>query len=223
MVGLTVDGQRVDVVVDRQVNVGFSGRDEEAVRSHVEELLARDALPEEPDSVPTTYEVAPATLLVDPGEIRVVGADTSGEAEFGLLITGRDTFVVAASDQTDRVLEGRSVQKAKQVAPNVISARAWRLDDVRDHWDRIRLRAWTTVDGERVRYQDATLSSILDPEALVDLIRDRYGEPMAGTVVLSGTVTTIGESVHGGDRFEVELHDPVRERKLAVGYDVTPM
>jgi len=218
MIELDVRGELVRLAVERVVNAGYSGRDEAAVRAHVEELVA-DGI-EAPESVPTTYELAPNVTLVDPGTVRVVGPDTSGEAEFGLLVTGRETYVVAASDQTDRRLERESIHKSKQVAPNVLSARAWRLPAVRDHWDRIELRAWNTVDGERRRYQEATLADVLEPEALLDLVRERHGAPLDGTVVLSGTVSTIRGELTPGSRFEVELRDPVRDRSLSVAYDV---
>lgn len=76
MVTLTVDGERVSLGIDRVVNAGYSGRDEAAVREHVDELLADDAIPAAPDRVPTTYRLAPATVRVDPDEIQVVGPDT---------------------------------------------------------------------------------------------------------------------------------------------------
>ena len=223
MMRLAVEGEHVHVEVDRVVNLGFSGRDEAAVQAHIDEMLAHDAIPGAPDAVPQDYQLAPYTLLVDPGRVQVVGADTSGEAEYGLVVTGRDTYVVAASDQTDRVLERRGIQPAKQIAPNVVSRRAWRLDDVRDHWDDVALRAHVTVDGERRRYQDTTLAELVPPERVLEVVRERYGEPMAGTVALSGTVATVDGQLTPGERFEVALEDPVRERSLEVGYDVEPI
>lgn len=216
MFTLNVDGERLSLAPDRMINAGYSGRDEEAVQEHVDELV--DDGIEAPDSTPTTYELARYTLLVDPDGVTVVGERTSGEAEFGLFVTGRDTYVVAASDHTDRDLETESIQKAKQIAPNVVSRRAWRFADIRDHWDELELRAWNTVNGERRLYQDATLGAILEPETLLDEVRDRYGGPLQGTVLLSGTVATVSGELTPGSRFEVELCDPVRNRSLTVDY-----
>lgn len=218
MLELNVNGEVVTLEIDRVINAGYSGRDEEAVQDHIDELV-EDGIAA-PDSVPTTYELAPYTLLSDPGSIQVVGNATSGEAEFGLLLAGEDAYVVAASDQTDRELERESIQMAKQVAPNVISRRAWRLSDVRQHWDDIEIRAWNTVDGERRLYQETTLESILEPEEILDIIRDRYGSSLDGTAVLSGTVATVSGDLTPGSVFEVELHDPVREQSLSVTYTV---
>jgi hypothetical protein len=85
MVELNVNGEVVTISVDRIVNAGYSGRDEGAVQDHINELV-EDGV-DVPDSVPTTYKLAPNTLLVDPGTVQVVGKDTSGEA--GVRATGR--------------------------------------------------------------------------------------------------------------------------------------
>jgi hypothetical protein len=220
-IDLNVRGAVVTVAIDRVVNAGYSGRDRESVQEHVDELV-KDGI-EAPDQVPTTYRVPPGVLRVDPGGIQVVGEDTSGEAEFALLVTGDETYVVAASDQTDRALERDDVRKSKAIAPNVLSRDAWRFSTVRDRWDDLELRAWNTADGERERYQDATLGTILEPENILDLVRDRYGGPLDGTAILSGTVPVVSGDLQPGSRFEVELVDPDEERSLSVGYDVTPI
>lgn len=221
MLELVVSGQGKLFDLERVVNAGYSGRDREAVREHVEETVA-EGIPE-PESVPTLYPLAPWALLVDPSAVAVVGERTSGEAEFGLLVTGRETYVVAASDQTDRELETRSIQKSKQIAPNVISREAWLLSQVRDHWDAVELRAWNTVDGERTLYQEATLGDVLEPETILDEVRERYGGPLYGTAVLSGTVATVSGHLQPGSRFAVELYDPELDRALTVDYDVHPI
>lgn len=220
-IDLNVRGDVLTVAVDRVVNAGYSGRDRGSVQAHVDELVA-DGI-EAPDRVPTTYRVPPDVLRVDPGEVQVVGKDTSGEAEFALLVTGEETYVVAASDQTDRDLERDDVRKSKAIAPNVLSRQAWRFSTVRDRWDDLELRAWNVVDGERERYQDATLETILEPEKILDLVRDRYGSPLDGTAILSGTVPVISGELRPGSRFEVELVDPDAGRSLSVAYDVTPI
>lgn len=207
----------VSVAVDRVINAGYSGRDEAAVRDHIEELVA-EGVPA-PDEVPATFELAPYATLVDPGTVTVVGERTSGEAEYALIVTGDATYVAAASDQTDRELETEGIPRSKQIAPNVLSRRVWRLADVRDRWDEIALRAYNTRDGSRHAYQDATLAELITPDDLLDLVRDRYGEPAPGTVVLSGTVATVDGELTPGERFEVELVRPDGDA-LELTYDV---
>lgn len=220
MVTLLVDGERVSIELDRVINAGYSGRDQESVQSHIDEMLKDDVIAAAPERVPTAYQVAPYTLLADPGTVHVVGEDTSGEAEFALFVTGRETYVAAASDQTDRALEKHGIQLSKQIAPNVVSERAWRLSDVRERWDQIEIVAWNTVDGDRRRYQDATLASILPPEEIIEEVQALYPGALEGTAILSGTVPTVDGELTPGKRFEVELHDPVRDRTLSVAYDV---
>lgn len=223
MVTLLVEGERVSIEVDRVINAGYSGRDQESVQAHIDEMLKDDVIAEAPERVPTAYQVAPYTLLTDPGKIQVVGEETSGEAEFALFVTGRDTYVAAASDQTDRALEKHGIQLSKQIAPNVVSGRAWRLSDVREHLDRIEITAWNTVDGTRRRYQDTTLEAILPPAEIIEEVQTRYPGPLEGTAILSGTVPTVDGELTPGERFEVELEDPVRERSISVAYDVQSM
>lgn len=221
MPDLRVDGEVKQVAIDRCINAGYTGRDEAAVQAHIEELEEDGIAP--PDSVPTFYGLAPYTLLVDPGTIDVVGGATSGEAEFGILPTGEEWYVVAASDQTDRDLETQSIQLSKQVAPNVISKQAWRYSAVADHWDEIELRAWNTIEGERTLYQETTLAAIIEPEEIVSAVEDRYGGPLYGSAILSGTVATVSGDVRPGSRFEVELEDPILDRSLNIAYDVNEL
>lgn len=220
---LDVEGEIVTTKINRVINAGYSGRDEADVQAHIDELLKDDIISEKPDRVPAIYTLPTYSLLTDPGQIQVVGEATSGEAEYALVTTGSETYVAAASDQTDRDLEKHSIQKSKQIAPNVISANAWRLSDVRNHWDDIQLRAHNTVDGEREPYQDSSLAELLPPADILDEVESRYEGALSGTAILSGTIPTVGGELAPGDRFEVELHDPVRDRNIGVRYEVDPV
>jgi 2-keto-4-pentenoate hydratase/2-oxohepta-3-ene-1,7-dioic acid hydratase in catechol pathway len=220
---LNVEGEIVAIEINRVINAGYSGRDEADVQAHIDELLKDNVMSEEPDAVPVTYQLSPYTLLANPSRIQVVGEGTSGEAEYGLVVTGDETYVVAASDQTDRDLEKHGIQKSKQIAPNVISADAWRLSDVRDHWDDLHLRAHNSVDEEREPYQDSSLAEILPPGDILNEVSARYAGTLSGTAILSGTVPTVGGELVPGDRFEVELHDSIRDRTIETAYDVEPI
>jgi 2-keto-4-pentenoate hydratase/2-oxohepta-3-ene-1,7-dioic acid hydratase in catechol pathway len=210
-------GRTVQLTYERLLNAGYTGRDEAAVRAHVEEL-EEEGVPA-PETVPALYP-KPGHLLTSDDAIEVLSAETSGEAEFALFVGEDATYVGVGSDHTDRELERDSVPLSKAVCPNVVSDRVWRLDDCRDHWDEIELRSWTSVDGERRRYQEDTLASIKPPEALVAEADERMTVPVSGTVLFSGSVATLEGILHG-DRFEAELHDPVLERTLRCAYDVS--
>lgn len=218
---IRVDGEVKQLAIDRCINAGLTGRDEAAVQAHIDELEEEGIAP--PEHIPTFYQLAPYTLLVDPGTIDVIGSDTSGEAEFGILPTGDEWYVVAASDHTDRNLESHSIELSKQVVPNVISTQAWRYSAVEDHWDEIELRAWNTIEGDRTLYQETTLAEILEPEDILNDVEERFGGPLYGTAVLSGTVATESGDVRPGSRFEVELVDPILDRSINVAYDVNEL
>jgi hypothetical protein len=96
----------------------------------------------------------------------------------------------------------------------------WTLESVRDHWDELELRSWTTVDGDRVRYQDATLAAIKPPGELVELVDAASVTTTDRTAIFSGSVGTETDELLCGDRFAIELYDPVHDRSLTDAYDV---
>ncbi len=215
------DGKEEEILfeVRRMVNAGYTGRNQQAVRSHIEELK-RDKIPA-PDSIPTAYEVISKHLYFD-DEIEVVGEKTSGEAEFALLCSGTRVFVGVGSDHTDRELEAVSVIKSKQVCPNVMSRCVWDLNDVQKDWDEIILRSWVKDDrGDKLIYQEAPLTTILSPEDLMNFVRNKLNDKeLDGVAIFSGTVAIIPEKINFGSYFEAELHHPGTGKRLGCAYRV---
>ncbi|MFZ1059118.1 MAG: DUF2848 family protein [Candidatus Rokuibacteriota bacterium] len=206
--------------VTRIINAGFTGRDRTAVQRHIEELKSHGIRC--PDRTPVLYPKL-GHLITTAAEIEVLGSGTSGEGEFVLLV-GRDGVLVAAgSDHTDRDLEKTTIEKAKLVCPNVLSREVWDLADVREGWDELVLRSYTTDGGRRVLYQEGRLAGMLPPDDLMALVQDRTTGDLAGTVVYSGTLPLLGGELHCGQRFEVELRDERRGRVLRCDYRVTPI
>lgn len=206
--------------VRRVIVAGFTGRDQDAVRAHLDELR-RHGVPC-PDRTPVLYQKF-SHLLTTAGEIEVLGPDTSGEAEFVLLV-GRDRVLVAAgSDHTDRELEKQTIEKSKLVCPGVLSREAWDLGDVRAGWDEIVLRSHQTAGGRRALYQEGRLAAMMSPDALLDLVQARVTGDLAGTAIYSGTLAALGGELICGERFEAELVDERRGRTLCCDYRVTPI
>ncbi len=203
----------------RMVNAGYTGRDQEKVKKHIQELRKEGV--SAPASTPTAYEVISQLIVLD-REIEVIGDKTSGEAEFVLLCQGDDTYVGVGSDHTDRELETVSIIKSKQVCPNVMSERVWNLKEVRKDWDQIRLRSWVKNEaGERVVYQEAPLSALLPPEDLLAFLKNALDDRnLDGMAIFSGTVAIIPEKIHYSSYFEAELHHPQRKRKLNCSYGI---
>ena len=207
---------RVDAV-DHLVLAGWAGRDQAAVEAHIRELEALGA--PRPSRTPVFYRVA-ASLLTTSRAIEVVGSESSGEVECVIVVRADGVWVGIGSDHTDRGLERSSVALSKQLCSKVVAPTLWRFDDLLPHWDRVQLRSWAHRSGRRELYQDGTLAQILPPKELLSMYADFATPIMAGGVLFSGTLPTIRE-IAPADEFEMELFDPVLNRRLRHDYRIT--
>jgi hypothetical protein len=213
-------GEReIQFPVRRVVNAGYTGRNQESVKRHIEELT-REGIPA-PESTPTAYEVISKLVYAD-DEIEVIGERTSGEAEFVLLCSQDEVYVGVGSDHTDRELEVASIIKSKQICPNVMGDRVWRLSEVRPHWDAMILRSWVKDPiGEKTIYQESALATMMTPEDIMAFVRGRVDDrKLEGLLIFSGTVPLIPESPNFGDYFEAELAHPGTRQKINCKYSV---
>jgi uncharacterized protein DUF2848 len=190
------------------VIAGWTGRDAQALRKHIRELEELGVKP--PKTTPIFYRVA-TSLLTFSDEIQVSGPDTSGEVEFVLIRTENDLRVAVGSDHTDRKAETIGVSLSKQLCAKPVSTDSWRYDEVKPHWDRLMLRSWT--DGKL--YQEGPVTAMRSPEDLIS----RFGKLSPGWAMFCGTLAAIG-GIRGGERFRMELDDPVLKRKLSHEYRV---
>jgi len=205
----------------RMVNGGYVGRNQEEVRRHIEEL-AKKGIPG-PSSTPTLYPVSRRSLT-QASSIEVFGEETSGEAEFVLLMeNAKQIYVGVGSDHTDRKLEMFDIAWSKNICPNVISTELWSFENVLPHWDEITLRSWVTRRGKRSLYQEAALRSILPPKELISFVRSRVQGELDHMVIFSGTIGLLEGELIFGEKFEVELEDPVSGDRLSASYEVAPL
>lgn len=206
------------------VMAGWTGRDEAAVRHHIEELEALGVPP--PSKTPLFYRVDPALLVGAIDGIKVVGEATSGEAEAVILAMSDGLWVGLGSDHTDRAFEAHSVQLSKQLCRKPMAGTLWSYEEVIGHWDELILRAHIVENGERVLYQEGTLDALRHPEELMSAYRDVSDQPVdvtesgemelplpTGTALFCGTMPAIG-GIRPSARFEMELEDPVLEKRL---------
>ena len=189
------------------VIAGWTGRDEAALRKHIRELEELGVKP--PKTTPIFYRVG-ANLLTTASEIQVSGADTSGEVEFVLLAKRDGLWITVGSDHTDRKAETIGVSLSKQLCAKPIAKDAWRYDEVKDHWERLVLRAW--ADNEL--YQEGAVTAMRSPE---DLLARYSLKP--GWAMFCGTLAAKG-GIRPGKVFRMELEDPVRGRKLSHEYRI---
>jgi Protein of unknown function (DUF2848) len=206
---------RLEFEVKHLWNGGWAGRNQSAVRRHVEEM-ERLGVPA-PSTTPIFFPLA-STLATTADRVEVLGGETSGEVEYALLIDDGRVLVTVASDHTDRGFERYGIQASKQLYPDVLAPEAWPLEACRGHWDQLVLRCWTTASGHRRLYQEASLAELLGADTWLDLLtRERV--PGDGLVFLSGTPASLGGVVFG-DLYEIELEDPVLGRAIRHQYSV---
>jgi hypothetical protein len=206
---------RIAIQPDSLVVAGWTGRDMAAIRHHIDELGAIGV--PAPSKVPLFYRLS-VTQLSQAGRLQVLGHDTSGEVEPVIVSLADGLWMGVGSDHTDRKAESIGVALSKQLCAKAIGPALWRHDEVRPHWDRLMLRAWATIDGERVLYQEGAVAGIRTPQELVDMYGSAEGLG-AGCIMFCGTLAAIG-GVRPAGRFEMELEDPVLGRRLRHAYDV---
>jgi hypothetical protein len=195
---------------------GYTGRDRAKVMEHIHELEKLGVTP--PDRIPTIFVVPPELITTDHA-LRVSGPETSGEAELYLLPTPEGLLVGVGSDHTDRAHEAIDVDESKRMCPKAVSGEVWRYEDLKDHWDQVEIRSWVTDGGQRQLYQEGRLDVFLAVDDLLNELRAAGHADLDETIVFGGTLPTHGGVVYG-ERFEVELRDPVLNRRLTCGYDV---
>jgi hypothetical protein len=205
--------ERISFDVATLVVAGWTGRDEAALRHHIEELAAIGV--PRPSSVTVFYRNATLNVT-QTSRLQVLGPGTSGEAEPVVVAHGGRLWLTVGSDHTDRKAETMGIALSKQLCGKPVGSELWLLDDVAGHWDQIKLRAFATIDGRRTAYQDGTLAGMRTPADLIS----RLGKPLSsGSVMFCGTLAAIG-GIRPASRFEMELEDPVLGRTLRHSYDI---
>lgn len=214
------DGSTRTVQVKHLLNAGYAGREQEEVQAHIAEL-AELGVPG-PTTTPALYPVSPY-LAQQVSEVCVQHARTSGEAEWALVITDDGVLLTVACDHTDRELEVHGVAWSKNASPDVLGRKAWRLEDVRGHLDRITLKGWVG-EGETADtlIQDSSLEALLTPDYWLEVLAERgLNEP--GTVLISGTVAMTSGVNQFARSWKVEMADPVTGATVDAQYVVEQM
>lgn len=220
---LRVDDLRVDGVrplaarVEELVVAGWTGRDEAAIAAHIKEMKEWGV--PGPTQTPMYYRVA-ASLLTTATEIEVIGRDSSGEAEFMLFNVDGEILLGTGSDHTDRKAESVGITLAKQMCAKVVAGEVWRLSEVEPHWDELTIRSWATIGGERVLYQEGSVTVMRHPRELMDIYTQRTQLQFApGFAMYGGTFAAIG-GIRWADEFEFAIEDPVLKRRISHSYTV---
>ncbi len=219
---LTVEERgKLDFDVKKILNAGYTARNQDEVRKHIDELTKARGIP--PLSVPEFFpKITDRITTAD--KITVLSENTtSGEAEFVLLFNQDKIYVGVGSDHTDRVLGQQNMLASKQVCPNVISTEVWLYEEVESHWDDLILRSWVLKDKKRQLYQEARLKTFMKVEELINKIKSQIVDSLGGTVFYSGTVPTISGEICCSSYFEVKLIDEKRGKSIGCAYSVEPI
>lgn len=209
--------QTIELQMDCCVAAGYTGRDQQSVQAHIDELQKLGVAT--PYDIPAMYWISPARITSHE-TIVVVGQETSPEVEFFLATDHNNKmYMTVASDHTDRELEAVSVGKSKQVCDKVVGDIFWDVDEVKDHWDSICLSSKVKKDGDWVPYQSGTLGAILPYQDLLDRVRS---DAPAGDSpsLFSGTVPIIGGDVVYTSSCEISFKDPVLKREITKKYNI---
>ena len=201
--------------VNTLVIAGWAGRDRDALEKHIAEL-EREGIPR-PARTPEYYRVG-VNLLTTAASIQVPGEASSGEIETFVLKADDELWVGVGSDHTDRKLEATSVVMSKQACPKPIGATLWRYSEMRDHWDSIEVCSYRYDGDERIVYQRGNLSANLAGDELLEQFERENGPVSNGTLMFCGTIPAIG-GIQFSKRFEMELHDPVRNLFIRHAYN----
>src|SRR5262249_15141969 len=156
--------------------------------------------------------------IASAGEVDVVGGHSSGEVEFVLVGAADALYIGVGSDHTDRKVETYGVTVSKQMCPKPVGPELWPFAELESHWDRLVLRSHVTRGGKRRLYQEGEVTQMLAPRDLLARLSGSTGLA-PGTAMFCGTLPVRGE-IGGGERFEIELHDPVKGRSLRHEYAV---
>ena len=204
--------------VQSLVIAGWTGRNLPALEAHIKELEALGV--KRPKSVPIFYRNA-ASLLTTGAAIEAVGEKSSGEVEFVLFALDDGMWVGVGSDHTDRKAETINVSLSKQMCAKPVGPKLWRYDEVKPHWDKLKLRS-TVPDGGKPRlYQEGPVTNMRSPEELIKLYTGGETLP-AGTAMFCGTFAVHGGISYSGN-FEMELEDPVLKRTITHGYRIVSL
>jgi hypothetical protein len=195
---------------------GWVGRDKKALQTHIDELAQYGVPP--PTRTPIYLNFS-SYLLTTSDAIDVISGESSGEVEYVILKEGDRTYIGVGSDQTDRGFEKFSIPASKQMYAKIMGPVVWPYQEIKEHWDQIVIRSWTTGEGKRMLYQEDALATILDVEALLEQLPKDEGLPADGLVLFSGTITT-KMGVIFGERFDFEMEDPILGRQIRHGYHI---
>jgi hypothetical protein len=211
--------EKLHLEIARTYCLGFTIKDTAKMDRHMEEVEKIGVRRPYTDQPPMIFPMATWSTVFG-SEAEVQYRRTNGEVEIVTIDNDGELFVTVGSDHTDRKLEQVSIPWSKQVAPNVVCPVVWRWEDVKDHWDQVSMECWVVHNGEKIRYQHASVSEFWSPVEMREGIRGRVAEDKGPILFLSGTVVTDDGKFKYATEWTLSLDDPVLNRRIEHTYHV---
>lgn len=151
----------------------------------------------------------------------MIGKQTSGEAEIVLVFgdTSEDVFVTVGSDHTDRGLETVDINKSKQVCDKPFASKAWKLEEVIDHWDELLLSSQVYVNGKWEDYQRHQISAVISYDEIKSFLVGKDID-LKNSIIFSGTVPLLNGFKYG-EKFRMVFTDPVTKDEIISEYSIS--
>lgn len=200
----------------RLINAGYTGRDQAAVKEHVEELKKMGVIA--PDKTPCFFPKGPDRIQRD-GVIYPLDINCSGEVEFVLLVAEDGWYITVGCDIFDYKVEGFQADKSKLLYPNYLAKEVWKYEEVKDHWDELVIRSWIGPDHATL-YQESKLEKVMHIEDMVKEMEAHLKDgAVTGTVLSGGSVACFVDGMPCMECMEFEIYDPVLDRRIESHYD----
>lgn len=206
----------VEISFNKVYVIGYSGRNMKKTQEHIDEL-EKELGVAPPKYIPTIFQCSKENVTQD-SNLKFIGENTSGEAEYVILVQDKKLYIGLGSDHTDRKLESISVPKSKQVCLKPIADEIWEYEILKDHWDEIELKSYITIDGKETEYQVGSLKDILPVDKILNELENRAGN-INNSIIFSGTVP-LKDGFKFGNKFRAEMVDKKLNKKIEFSYEI---
>ena len=114
-------------------------------------------------------------------------------------------------------MEAVSIHKSKQVCLKPYAKDFWEYDEIKDHFDEIKLISSQVVDGKTVEYQCGVTSDLLSMQRIIEELKTEVD--VNDSLIYTGTVPLL-DGFKYGEQFSCKLVDEKLGREICLSYKV---
>ncbi|KAF1683616.1 DUF2848 family protein [Veillonella sp. R32] len=204
----------LDLQLNHLLVVGFAGKDIDKTMEHIRELEEEGI--KCPKSVPVLYQCS-KELLTTSDNIEVIGNKTSGEVEYLILVHEGNYYIGVGSDHTDRELEAVSIHKSKQLCLKPFATTFWPYEEIKNHFDNIKLKSTQILNGQTIDYQQGLTSDLLSLDTIINTLKKEID--IENSLIFTGTVP-LKNGFQYGEAFSCQLIDEKLNRTINLNYKI---